>query len=303
MNTTPLPADPVETAPPAGAVLVGVDGSEHDVVVLTAAVAEAIGRRAPLHVRHCRELLDASLTMAAQAPVLIDESIDTSGAIVAAAVETVRTLDTSLQVTADRPAGRADNLLVTASQDAQLVVVGTGRKSRLDEFLLGAVALNVAAHAGCPVLVVPPGADPDGEGPVVVGVDGSSHSQHALALAVAAARRRSAAVQVLTTWNLEVVNGYVVTERDSPEWRAVEDRIRAMQESMVAKVDTHDVDVSLAAVKGGIRSTLAEHSTDAALLVVGNRGRGGFKAKALGSVTMDVLKRATCPILVVHDGD
>ena len=292
-----------ESAPPAGAVIVGVDGSEHDAVVLTAAVAEAVSRQAPLHIRHCRELLDPSVTFAAQAPVFVDDTVDASGPILAVSVETVRTLDDSLEVTADRPPGRAENLLVDASEDAALVVVGTGRKSRLDELLLGAVALNVAAHAHCPVLVVPPGVDPDGSGDVVVGVDGSDHSRAALARAVEAARARGSRLVVVTTWNLEMADGYVITEPGSPEWRRVEERIRSMQESMVAAVDTDGVEVELRCVKGGIRSTLATQSSGAALLVVGNRGRGGFRSKALGSVTMDVLKRAECPILVVHSGD
>ena len=41
-------------------------------------------------------------------------------------------------------------------------------------------------------------------------------------------------------------------------------------------------------------------SSGASVVVVGNRGRGGFKSKALGSVTMDLLRRSTSPVLVVR---
>ena len=45
---------------------------------------------------------------------------------------------------------------------------------------------------------------------------------------------------------------------------------------------------------------LLEQARTARLLVVGSRGRGGFKGMLLGSVSQRVLKRATCPVAVVH---
>lgn len=292
----------VPTQQPApGAVVAGIDGSSHDVLVLTAALAEAKLRKAPLHVRHCYELVGPSL---ADGFAMINwaalADADIAEKVLVVARETLSTLDPEWPVTFDHPPGRPENLLVEASEQATLVVVGTGRKSRLEEMLLGTVALSVAAHAACPVLVVPPGADPDGSGDIVVGVDGSRHSRHAVAVAIEEARMREARVDVLTTWNLEVVDGYVVTEPDSPEWRQVEERIQTMQESILADLDTQGVEVSLRSVKGGTRATLADASAGAAMVVVGNRGRGGFRSKALGSVTMDLLKRSTAPVLVVH---
>lgn len=291
--------DVTEQQPPAGAVVVGVDGSEHDVVVLTAAVAEAVRRGAPLHIRHCHEALDPYLSFTT-AGILLHEGDEPSDDVLEAAEQTVATLAPELSVTVDRPAGRPENLLVKASEDAAAVVVGTGRKSRIEELLLGAVALNVAAHAHCPVLVVPPGADPDGKGEVAVGVDGSDHSRAALLEAIDVARTRKAPLVVITTWLHEVADGYIVTEPGTPEWQQVEARIRALQQRLVDDYDTSGVDVELRPVHGGIRSALAEESKNAAVLVVGNRGRGGFLGKTLGSVTMDLLKRASCPVLVVH---
>lgn len=287
--------------PQPGAVVVGVDGTEHDAVVLTAAVAEALRRGAPLHVRHCHEGLDPlALPVSLASDLAGLESLGDVDNVLAVSLATVAELDPTLTVTSDQPMGRPENLLVAASQDAAVVVVGTGRKSKLEELVLGTVALTVAAHAQCPVMVVPHGVDPDRDGDVVVGVDGSDHSGEALAVAAQEARLRNADLEVVTTWFVEVVDGYVVTEPDSPEWHQVEDKIRRMQEGLLANVETDGLEVELRAVRGGIRSTLAETSSDAALVVVGNRGRGGFRSKALGSVTMDLMKRAQCPVLVVH---
>lgn len=301
MTNAPLEADPVGAQAPApGAVVAGVAGDSHDAVVLTAALAEAKLRGAPLHVRHCREVIQPVLggIGAVSWPVL--EELDRSAEVLNAARETIAVLDKAWPVTVDRPFGRAENLLVEAAETATLVVVGTANKGRIEELVLGTVALNVAAHATCPVLVVPPGSEPDGAGEIVVGVDGSEHSRAAVAVAAEEARLRDTRLAIVTTWNLEVVDGYVVTEPDSPEWQQVEDRIRVMQERILDDVDTGGLEVEGRVIKGGIRSSLAEASADAAVVVVGNRGRGGFRSKALGSVTMDLLKRSRCPVLVVH---
>ena len=89
-----------------------------------------------------------------------------------------------------------------------------------------------------------------------------------------------------------VLVGHVT--RDEPGW------LTGVSVVVPPPGSTGGVDVRPRSVKGGIRSTLAAVSTDAAMVVVGNRGRGGFRSKALGSVTMDLLKRAQCPVLVVH---
>ncbi|MFD0635040.1 universal stress protein [Catenulispora yoronensis] len=58
--------------------------------------------------------------------------------------------------------------------------------------------------------------------------------------------------------------------------------------------------VETAAVTGPPAPALAKLAGSAALLVVGGRGRGGLAGQLLGSVSLRVLARADCPVLVVR---
>lgn len=292
--------DPV----PEGAIVVGLDGSEKDEAVLAFAEDEAVRLGAPIHLVVAHEV-HAGLVGAWDAgfvPVGLEVDLAEAGArILARGAQRVRDARPELVASTSQPWGTPSHALIEASESARLVVVGSGRKGAVEQVLLGTTSLDTAMHAHCPVAVVGVGS-PNPNGPVVVGVDGSSHSRPAARLAVEEAATRGVRVVAVTTWWLEVIDGVVVTEPESHEWRQVEAGYRAAVEEALAPARAAHPEVEVEIVIENARPavTLVERAKDASVLVVGSRGRGGFVGKALGSVSHKVLQRATCPVIVTR---
>jgi nucleotide-binding universal stress UspA family protein len=134
---------------------------------------------------------------------------------------------------------------------------------------------------------------------IVVGVDGSDGGQRALRWAIAEARRRGAAVQVVHAWhtNYAAANPYLgLPETDLTRLEECEQRDL---DHAVATEDTSGVDVMLLLVFQDAPHALLEAAKGADLLVVGTRGRGGVAGRLLGSVSQAVTRHARCPVVVV----
>ncbi|WP_181009918.1 universal stress protein [Ornithinimicrobium sufpigmenti] len=202
--------------------------------------------------------------------------------------------------------GSPVSALLAHQDEAAVIVVGTGAKGAIEEFVLGSTSLGVTAHARCPVVVVNPGVDLDAltHGRIGVAVDGSADSRRAARAALALAHYTGARVTALNTWYLEVVNGFVVTEPDSQEWVQLETDRRELVEGVLAPLrETYpgvEVDVKIA--RGPVVMTLRDYSRECDVLVVGSRGLGGIRGRLLGSVSQRMMRTASCPVLVVRAG-
>lgn len=186
---------------------------------------------------------------------------------------------------------------------ASILVVGTGRKGALEEFVLGTTSIGVAAHATVPVVVVNPEVDVDAlqHGRVGVAVDGSDDSVVAARAAVEYADTVDKELVALTTWYLEVVDGYVVTEPDSPEWRRIEqDRQQILQDALGPALEQHPgVRVEQLVRRGPVVSTIVDVARGLDLMIMGSRGMGGLRGRLLGSVSQRVMRAAPCPVAVI----
>jgi nucleotide-binding universal stress UspA family protein len=136
---------------------------------------------------------------------------------------------------------------------------------------------------------------------VLVGVDGSDHTEAALELAFGSAVRFGAPLVALHTWwarpvqTLKDRGRYVPADVEAAAGRL----LRSAVEPWRRKYPRVTVDERL--VHGlNPAEELIDASKNAALTVVGSRGRGGFAGLLLGSVSMSVVQRANCPVAVAR---
>jgi nucleotide-binding universal stress UspA family protein len=143
------------------------------------------------------------------------------------------------------------------------------------------------------------GTDPQsGSGRIVVGVDGSSSSEEALHWAIRQARLTGRTVDAVISWDIPA--NYGVGPILDVDWEGA--ATSTLKDAVAKVVDSPDADrVSQRVVKGHPAPVLLDAAADADLLVVGSRGRGGFKGMLLGSVSQHVVARAPCPVAVVRD--
>ena len=73
-------------------------------------------------------------------------------------------------------------------------------------------------------------------------------------------------------------------------------------DSAVEAADHPDVEVRRTLVKGRAADTLMRIADGADMLVVGNRGRGGFAGLRLGSVSQAIAHHSPCPLVIVRTG-
>jgi nucleotide-binding universal stress UspA family protein len=134
----------------------------------------------------------------------------------------------------------------------------------------------------------------------VVGVDGSTTSDAAVAFAFeAAAARRVALVAVHAWWDLAFDLSAATTSFDRAEIEVeqrelLSERVAGWAQKFAA------VPVEQVLVRGRPVQSLLEQAAGAQLVVVGSHGRGGFTGLVLGSVSNALVHRAPCPVAVVR---
>jgi nucleotide-binding universal stress UspA family protein len=135
-------------------------------------------------------------------------------------------------------------------------------------------------------------------GRIVVGVDGSVDSQHALHWAIQEARARQLDVDVVHAWSPPLSIYPVDLAVDAAAYRAAGSDVLAR---VLTGVDDLGADGNITGhlAEDSAASALIAASAGAELLVVGSRGRGGFTGLLLGSVSRTCLHLASVPTVVV----
>jgi nucleotide-binding universal stress UspA family protein len=138
---------------------------------------------------------------------------------------------------------------------------------------------------------------------IVVGIDGSEASAAALDFAAAETVLRGGRLRVLCVWEVPVTAyGDGMIPVVAPElFDSFGDHAKDILDGAVTRVQQAHPGLQCEGlvVEGLPAGVLVEESETATLVVVGNRGRGGFKSLLLGSVSQQVVHHASCPVVVV----
>ncbi|WP_433358379.1 universal stress protein [Micromonospora saelicesensis] len=137
---------------------------------------------------------------------------------------------------------------------------------------------------------------------VVVGVDGSESALRAVRLAATEAARRHRPLRVVHGFIWPLLHVPVSPAPDAPPGGGLRHRAEELVEAAVreAEATVPGLSISGEIIDGEAAAVLVGESPTAALIVLGDRGLGGFSALLVGSVAVQVAAYADCPVLVAR---
>ena len=136
---------------------------------------------------------------------------------------------------------------------------------------------------------------------IVVGVDGSESSKAALRWTIWQAKLTGASVDAVMAWRYPTAYGLAPMAGSETDLEG--DARKALIEILneVSALEP-DVPVHPMVTEGHPAEVLVGAAKGADLLVVGSRGHGAFTSTMIGSVSINCVLHAHCPVLVMRDG-
>ncbi len=209
--------------------------------------------------------------------------------------------------------GRPAHQIVRLSEEmgAGLVVIGNQGLSAFRRFLMGSVSEMVVRYAQCPVYVVRGGAGEERlPSRVLLATDGSTRSEAAAGVAAEFSEKLGSELYLVhvevvpSVFTIPEVRTEDIDYDDSlPE--NIEREGRQRLENQVGQVEEAGGSVANSYLRAGDPTreivNLAER-LDADAVIIGSRSFGALERALLGSVPENVVRHASCPVLVVREG-
>ncbi len=284
-------------------IIVGIDGSPASDAAVGWAARDAALRGLPLTVVHVESSAAATWS---QAPVLEEtpEEQQAEGRSLLAHAATIArdAIGDTAQIHINGELLSSSTpvpTLVEQSKDAELIVVGSRGRGALSRSVLGSVSAGLIRHAHCPVALIrhdDPEMPHPGQGPVLVGIDGST-SDLATAIAFEEAHLRNADLIALHAWNdidMNAIPGYDWSPTTAKEGHLLTKALEGWRERYP------DVSVHEQLVSNRTAHALVDASESAQLVVVGSHGSGALAGMLLGSVSNAVAQAVRKPVIVAR---
>jgi nucleotide-binding universal stress UspA family protein len=284
-------------------IIAGIDGSPTSIDALRWAAHEAARRDAELLIVACYPAMAYASPYGAvyRAAAEIEMLEAEARRITDSALAEVRAIDPGLVAHAVTPMSSPVAGLIDRAAAGDEIVIGVSGHSGPLDGILGSVANGVVHRAHVPVVVVPHKRDEPIINRIVVGVDGSPESHHALEWAYDEAERSGSSLTVVHSW-LYPYSARVSTTSERHQQMVI-DATHELQDSvdtLGSKLTDGPVDVQPRLREQSPAEALLAEADNADLIVVGSRGRGGLRSLLLGSVSRTVLQHSKCPVAVIR---
>ncbi|TDV42551.1 universal stress protein [Actinophytocola oryzae] len=285
-------------------VVVGIDGSTAALHAVRWAADRAARTNRPLRIVHAYHLPPGFPTGVTVEESILDGLRRQGRRWLATAQDLAREVAPTLETAAALAAAAPTTALLHETENAALLVLGNHGRNALTGLLVGSTSQALAAQAHCPVVLVRGGEDgaPTPSGPIVVGVDGTDASEAAVAFAFAEASAQDATLVALHAWAESVFETAIAGPNAPLDWdRQREVAAEALAERLAGWQEKYpEVRVERELVHDRPARALRRCARTARLVVVGRRGRGGFRDLVLGSTSQHLLHHAAGPVAVVR---
>lgn len=278
------------------AIAVAVDGSAASTAAVRWAASEAARRHADLQFVHVCEVNEAYLW---SMPELPDYLRELGRPTVTKAIELAREIAPDVEMHERMLVGPAARMLLMVSETAPMVVLGRSGRSALASHLVGSTTYRMAAHAHCPVVIVPASGTTENDGPlvtnrIIVGLADRPTEGRALDFAIDEAARHRVPLQLVRTWHAphEADRAFRPDEQ-------LEQMNALLAQHLTSRRAKIDASTSVqAGLPAGVLSGLCGPGD---LLVLGQHHHAPFLPPTVGKVVADCIQQAPCPVAVVPE--
>lgn len=290
---------------PAGAIVVGIDGSPASQEALTWAADEAALEQRPLVIAHAAPPPSPTasawlMSVGVDHHQVVEQLRTESRALLEPARARVLDAHPELQVHLAVRLADPREALLELGVDAHLLVVGSRGLGPVRSLLLGSVSLALAKHSTTPVVVTRHLEQARTPGGVLVAVAHDGTDRRALEIAFEVADARDLPLTALHCfWDMNKISqGAVDVPDDEPglddERARLRDAVRHLEERYP------DVKVHLQLTRGFVDARLLEASKHADLIVLGHQPKALLNELVYGSVAPEVVEHAECSVAIVR---
>ena len=194
------------------------------------------------------------------------------------------------------------------SHQIDLIIIGTHGRHGLKRVFLGSVAEEIVRYATCEVLTITGGKSSflefDRLERILVPIDFSGHSAQALSLAREVAALSEAKLNLVHVVHFPSISTvtdaavFSIVDYDADVETKAFEHLRAFYARVVGENEA----VIYTVMQGPPADEIARHAaaSNCDLIVIGTHGLTGLDRFLMGSVASKIIRRADCPVLVVH---